>query len=423
MNRVYLHEGDLPFCLGCGHTLIAENVDKALQTLKLDPLDVILVTDIGCHGIIDKSFKTHTVHGLHGRSVALASGISLSLNNPDKKIIVFIGDGGATIGLQHLIDSAHRNFNMTVVLHNNMLYGMTGGQPSELTPLGFKTPTLPEGSTQKGFDMCEVVAAAGASYVCRLMGIGNIAEQLAVALGKKGFSLVEVMELCPSYAVKSNPGMKLRQVVEEAGLGIRLYADRDFAGYETEVKTETTSLIDKEKVISCDFTSALKNPARIMISGSAGEGVQAAAEFFARAAIASGLNVTKKGSYPVTVGIGFSSSDIILSPERILYTGSPSPDYMIITSQDGLDHSLSTIKNMQEGFIFLDESLPIPNTTIPVIRLGFRKLAGNKNAAIFSLLYLAIHQRLFPAEAMLQMLGQSKLAGKADWNALVAMLP
>lgn len=78
---------------------------------------------------------------------------------------------------------------------------------------------------------------------------------------------------------------------------------------------------------------------------------------------------------------------------------------------------------MQEGFIFLDESLPVPNTTVPVIRLGFRKLAGNKNAAIFSLLYLAIHQKLFPAEAMLQMLSQSKLAGKADWNALVTMLP
>ena len=121
MNKHYLSEEELPFCKGCGHTLIAENTDKALQKLGLPLLDIIIVTDIGCHGIIDKCFKTHTFHGLHGRSVALASGVSAGINNPQKKVIAFIGDGGATIGMQHLIDAAHHNFNLTVVLHNNFL--------------------------------------------------------------------------------------------------------------------------------------------------------------------------------------------------------------------------------------------------------------------------------------------------------------
>ena len=74
-------------------------------------------------------------------------------------MIVFIGDGGATIGMQHLLDAAHNGYNMTVVVHNNMLYGMTGGQPSEFTPEGFKTPTLPGGAAHKGYDICGLVTA------------------------------------------------------------------------------------------------------------------------------------------------------------------------------------------------------------------------------------------------------------------------
>jgi len=419
MHREYLHEGTLPFCLGCGHTLIAENMDKALQSLGIPLLDVILVTDIGCHGIIDKSFKTHTVHGLHGRSIALASGITLSLNNPDKKVIVFIGDGGATIGLQHLIDSAHKNFNLTVVLHNNMLYGMTGGQPSELTPLGFKTPTLPEGNKIKGFDICEVVASTGASYVSRVVGIGNISDQLAVALSKKGFSLIEVMEICPSYAVKSNPGMKLRQTVEDAGLAVKVYADNNTEGFMPELRNETPSLIDALPVIELQYSSQRNAAARIMIAGSAGEGVQSAAELFARAAIAAGLHVTKKGSYPVTVGIGFSASDIIISPEPIQYTGSPDPDYVIVTSTDGLDYAKGLIKKMSHGIVYIEESLPDIESNTEVVRFDFRKKAGSRNAAIYSLLCLAKSENLIPVEAMLDILNQGKLSGKADWNQMV----
>ncbi len=112
-----------------------------------------MVTDIGCIGIIDRQFKAHTVHGLHGRSTALATGISMGLTTR-KEDHRFIGDGGATIGLQHILEAAHRNVNMTVLVHNNMLYGMTGGQPSGLTPCGFKTSTMPDGRPDGGMDIC-----------------------------------------------------------------------------------------------------------------------------------------------------------------------------------------------------------------------------------------------------------------------------
>lgn len=422
MSRVYLKEEILPFCKGCGHTLISENIDKALQTLNLPMLDVIFVTDIGCHGIIDKCINSHTVHGLHGRSIALASGIAMSLNNPNKKVIVFIGDGGATIGMQHLIDAAHRNVNLTVVLHNNMLYGMTGGQPSDFTPKGFKTPTTPEGSRESGYNICELATAAGASYVSRVIGIGNIAEQLAEALSKTGFSLIEVMEICPSYAMKSNPGMKLREVVDHAGLSLKVFADRNIPGLHIEEKTEIKQLIEPEKPIAVNYKSSLTKPVRIMITGSAGEGVQFAAETFAKAAISAGLNVTKKGSYPVTVGIGFSSSDIIISPEKILYTGSPKPDFMIITSEDGVEYSTPTLSNMKDGVVYLDAELNLPETKLEVVKQEFRKTAGAKNAALLSLLYFAHREKLFPIEALLDILKNSKVSANTDWEKLISSL-
>ncbi len=419
MSITYLKEEKLPFCNGCGHTNISESTNRALQKSGLNLLDVILVTDIGCHGIVDKNFKTHTVHGLHGRSVALASGISAGINNPDKKVIVFIGDGGVTIGMQHIVDAAHRNFNLTVVVHNNMLYGMTGGQSSEFTPMGFKTPTVPDGVKSPGFDICELVKAAGASYVARVLGIGDVSEQLAIAFSKKGFSLVEVMEICPSYGVKSNPGMKLSKVVEEAGLEVKVYADRPHEGFKTNIREGLPSLIEKQNPIPVKYQSTLKEPISIMISGSAGEGVQLAAELFAKSAISAGLNVTKKGSYPVTVGIGFSSSDIIISPDEILYTASPKPDVMIITSEDGLAYSQSTLKNMDKGLLIIDEELNLPETNINILRFPFRKNAGNKTAALFALLYYLKHTDTFPTEALFDVLENSKFTSKIDLRKLI----
>ena len=141
----FLTSPRFPYCQGCGHHLVARNTVRALESLSLRPLDVVLVTDIGCHGIVDRAFATHTVHGLHGRAAALGAGIAMALP-AGKKVIVYIGDGGATIGLQHLLEAARLNVDMTVVVHNNMLYGMTGGQPSGLTPPGFRTVITPHGS-------------------------------------------------------------------------------------------------------------------------------------------------------------------------------------------------------------------------------------------------------------------------------------
>ena len=405
----FLNDAELPFCKGCGHILVTSNCEKALAKIGYDPLDVVLVTDIGCHGIIDKSFLTHTVHGLHGRSLAFAGGISMALASPEKKIIVFIGDGGATIGMQHLIGAAHYGLDMTVIVHNNMLYGMTGGQPSEFTPCGFKTPAQPGGSNKIGYDICNLVSEAGSSYTERVLGVGDYSESLAKAFAIKGFSLVEVMEICTSYGVKSNPGLKLSAVVKEAGLEVKVYENRKSRIYKDQAASKKESLLSEKKIIEINFSSELKRKYSIQISGSAGEGVQSAAEFLAKAAMKTGLYVTKKGSYPVTVGIGYSSADLILSSEPVKYTGISKPDVLIITSNDGLSYSKETARQMKDGTLLIDDQLQTPETGAKVVKLPFRSKAGNRYCALYSLFWLINSTKTIPPEAMQQVFSESKL--------------
>lgn len=419
MEKEFLTKDPLPFCKGCGHSLISQNTEKALRKLNYNLTDVILVTDIGCHGIIDKSFLTHTVHGLHGRSVALASGISTGVSGHGKKVIVFMGDGSATIGMQHLIDSAHNNDDMTVVIHNNMLYGMTGGQPSEFTPKGFKTPTLLDGAARDCYDVCEIVTAAGASYVRRITGIGDFSDEMAEAFSKKGFSLIEVIEICPSYAVKANPGFKLKEISQNAGLPSKIYIDRETPVFEAKLNHNSKSLVDVDNYIEQKYHVVADSPKTIMFAGSAGEGVQVAVELLAKAAISCGLYSTKKGSYPVTVGIGYSASQIIISPEEIIYTGFEYPDIMIITSQDGYDFASKMIKNMPEtSVVYSHSEIKIENTSAKVMYTDFRNNVLSKNISLYAMYQFLKQHPVIPPETFINAVANSKIGEKTDLSKL-----
>ena len=414
MTTAFLNTDALPYCKGCGHDLIARNTTKALDKLNYNPLDVIMVTDIGCHGIIDKCLNTHTVHGLHGRSVALGAGISFGNLDPNKKIVVFIGDGGTTIGLQHIMEAARLNLNMTVVVHNNYLYGMTGGQSSGLTPHGFNTTTSAEGNPFSGYDLCALTHAAGAAYTGRIMGIGDISDKLAKVFAVKGFSLIEVLEICPSYGVKLNPRRKLQEIVESSGKPLGEWT-RERELFEAHQGKKTDDLLSRLPIVKKAFNSYLKKPLSIVVSGSAGEGVQLAAGLISKAALISGLHVTQKGSYPVTVGVGFSTAEINLSNEHIRFHGINVPDMAIITSADGLAHNRKKIEAMKEGMLIIDNSLPVPQTGAEVIQHDFRAL-GARNAAIFSIFFFALKTGIISTEAIFKVIENE---GKADKLPLV----
>jgi 2-oxoglutarate ferredoxin oxidoreductase subunit beta len=418
MTDLFMDTENLPFCKGCSHHLVARNTDKALQMLGLNPLDVILVTDIGCHGIIDGRFFTHTVHGLHGRSVALGTGIAAGLSNPKKKVIVFIGDGGATIGMSHLIAAAHRNIDMTVIIHNNFLYGMTGGQQSDLTPGEFKTQASIGGFTSEFLDISEIVKSARAAFVSRIVAKGDFSDKIAEAIKTPGFSLIEILEICPSYGLKYNVDLNITNLIEKLAIPLIEHRNENVVKANIPYRENLPSLLDSLKPVDTRFTHHLEKESTIFIGGSAGEGVQVAANIFAQAAISCGLNVTIKSNYPVTVGVGFSAVELILSPNPIRFTGIRNADNVIVSSGDGMLYLKGRLGNMPVGNILADSGIKLDFQDKPVMTADFRKTVKAKEVNILMLMVLLGVSEIFPFEALIEAISSNKISGKLDVNAL-----
>jgi len=248
--------------------------------------------------------------------------------------------------------------------------------------------------------------------VSRITGIGDISDQLAEAFSRDGFSLVEVMEICTSYGVKSNPGMKLKALIEEAGIEIKVYADDEPKAYQTNERENTPDLFNPKLEIEKEFSATLEKPIRLFLSGTAGEGVQSGASLFVKAGMRCGLNVTKKGSYPVTVGVGFSAANLILSPDPILYTGAPAPDVIIVTSEDGLKFAQKLIDNANEDtFLILDSIIEEPVTKARILRHHFREHFGGRYAILTALYEYVRQSEIIPMEAWHKQFLGSHMAG------------
>ena len=199
----YRNERSYPFCPGCGHGLILNQLNRALVQLELDPKRVVIVSDIGCQGLGDQYFITNAFHGLHGRSIAYATGIKLA--DPDLKVIVLIGDGGTGIGGAHLLNAARRNVGLTVLVFNNFNFGMTGGEHSVTTPPGGITATTRGGNLERPLDLCATVAANGAGFAWRGTAFDrDLADVIADAMRSECFALLDIWELCTAYYVPNN---------------------------------------------------------------------------------------------------------------------------------------------------------------------------------------------------------------------------
>jgi pyruvate/2-oxoacid:ferredoxin oxidoreductase beta subunit len=373
MTKNILTEVKMPFCPGCGHGIIVKSISKSLELLGYHPNDVIIVSDIGCSGLVDPLFNTHSVHGLHGRAPALGLGVSLGLNRTDKKVIVIQGDGGATIGLQHLLEAARRNVDMTLIVFNNLLYGMTGGQISGLSTDKFKE----ERHFEEGippFDIVKLAHQAGAMFSARVVSPRNFNPSLKQALETRGFSLLEMGSMCTSYAVS-----KLDELIE--------YAEDDDAltNHRQPMITEyrkTSSLFDRLEMIDSEFTSPIEDRIGIVLAGSAGGGVQSAAMMLAKAGVKSGLYATMKGEYPVTVGTGFSVAEVILSRHPVSYTGLDNPDALLIVSEDGWNKTRHLVN--KTAYVLADDKLDTGDHP-SIIKRPLVSNAGKRGAALSAL--------------------------------------
>lgn len=193
------------WCQGCGHGIVLNSLLRAIEELAIEKNDIVMVSGIGCSSRMSGYVDVHTLHTLHGRALAFATGVKMS--RPELHVIVPMGDGDAlAIGGNHFIHSARRNINMTALVMNNQIYGMTGGQFSPLSGPGKMATTSPFGNIDHVFDVVKLATAAGASYVARTTTyhVRQMISMFKEAIVHKGFSVVEVMTQCPTYFGRKN---------------------------------------------------------------------------------------------------------------------------------------------------------------------------------------------------------------------------
>jgi len=206
--EAYLRPGiaSTPFCPGCGHGILMNLILRAIDELKLDMDEMLFVSGIGCAGWIPSPhFNADTLHTLHGRAIAFATGAKMF--NPKLKVMVISGDGDLTsIGGNHLIHAARRNTDMTVVCANNMIYGMTGGQAASTSPVGAVTSTTAEGNLYRPFDLCKLVIGAGAPYAARFAVTQpvSLVNSIKHCLTTPGLTFIEVLSPCPTQFGRRN---------------------------------------------------------------------------------------------------------------------------------------------------------------------------------------------------------------------------
>ena len=198
----YIRRNSLPliFCPGCGDGTVLNVFIRAVEETGVFP-DLALVGGIGCAGWVPTYLNADILHVLHGRAIPFASG--LKLTDPQRKVVVFTGDGDCVgIGGNHFIHAARRNIDLTVIMLNNGIYGMTGGQMAPTTPLKGRTQTTPLGNIEFPFDVCTLAQAAGATYVARWTTAHPrpLLTAIKEGMAHKGFAFIEVISQCPTQA-------------------------------------------------------------------------------------------------------------------------------------------------------------------------------------------------------------------------------
>ncbi|MGI6766580.1 MAG: thiamine pyrophosphate-dependent enzyme [Lentihominibacter sp.] len=263
MNKLYekyIKKESLPtlFCPGCGNGIIQRAAMGAMEALDCKD-DVACVSGIGCSSWIPCYLQLDVIHSMHGRALPCAEGLKLA--RPDKKILVFTGDGDCmAIGGNHLLHAAQRNIDLTVVMVNNYIYGMTGGQKSPTTPPGARTKTSPFGCIDMPMDACKLVSAMGGTYVARWTTAHpvQVARAIKEGLEHKGFAFIEVLAQCPVQAGKNVWGekepakimAKYKEVTQIMGDGIKVEEEKIPIGIFVNDKSKPEYLTRIEEALA-----------------------------------------------------------------------------------------------------------------------------------------------------------------------------
>ena len=188
------------WCAGCGDFSVLAGINRAVVNLGIKPENVVISAGIGCSGKISGYTRAYGVQGSHGRSLPIAQGIKLA--NQDLTVFAMGGDGdGYAIGIGHAVHAMKRNVNMTYVVMDNHVYGLTKGQASPRSDIGFVTKTTPHGAFESPLSVCETAIAAGATFVAQsyMVNRKELVDLIQQAMDHEGFSFINVFSPCVTY--------------------------------------------------------------------------------------------------------------------------------------------------------------------------------------------------------------------------------
>ena len=223
----YLREEKMPhiWCPGCGNGIIVKALLRAVKKVGWSKDDIVQVSGIGCSSRTPGYLDMNTLHTTHGRALAFATGVKMY--KPEAKVIVVSGDGDSvSIGGNHFIHAARRNIDMTLIVFNNHIYGMTGGQNSPTTPHGARTTTMTTGNFDEPFDISALALGAGATFVARstVAHPAQLERFIRKGLLHKGFALIEAMVMCPTAYGRRNKlrdPVKNLEIYEEQAISVK----------------------------------------------------------------------------------------------------------------------------------------------------------------------------------------------------------
>jgi 2-oxoglutarate ferredoxin oxidoreductase subunit beta len=244
------HDKKFPhvWCGGCGIGILLGSLIRAIDHIGYTKDEVVLVSGIGCSGRLPVYVDFNTLHTTHGRALTFATGVKLA--KPELKVIVIMGDGDATaIGGNHFIHAARRNLELTAVIVNNNIYGMTGGQYSPTTPYGQRATTAVYGSVEHSFNIAQLAVCAGAVFAARgtVYHVRQLDGLIEKALLKNGFSVVEVISQCHTHYGRLNKlGNHIEMMKGQRDDAVPVEKARKMSPEEMEGKFEIGILVDRE---------------------------------------------------------------------------------------------------------------------------------------------------------------------------------
>jgi 2-oxoglutarate ferredoxin oxidoreductase subunit beta len=433
----YLREDLLPhiWCPGCSNGIVAKALMRAIEKLGLEQDRVCLVSGIGCSSRLPGYLDFKTLHTRHRRPLAFASGLKLA--RPELDVIVITGDGDAlAIGGNHFIHGARRNLDLTTILFNNCVYGMTGGQLAPTTPLGMFASTAPYENIEPPFDACKLAAAAGATYVARgtTYKIQQVERLIVEGIRHKGFALIEVMTNCNTYYGRLNDktAIDLLRWEKQAAVDSELFEAMEPAERKekfpvgllhSDSRPEYMELCDELVARARQEAQAeqeqqrepgpaerpanpLPSPLAVRLSGAGGQGLIFAGVILAEAAgVYEGRHVLQNQVYGPEARGGASKAEVIISDQAIDFPMVTEIDLHLALTQEACDRYSSDLK--PTGTLIVDatnvSAIPPGEFAVyrlPIIETARKKLGKAPVANVVSLGIAATLTRLVGRDAL-----------------------